>query len=153
MKNKKSVLKRLFVYAGNYKYLTILGMILSGISAVIALAPIVFIWRGIGDIFNNFGSILNDNSIRASIINNAWWTVISSLMAMVIYFIALMCTHISAFRIARNMRLTSLEHILKLPLGYFDETGSGKIRRTIDESAASTETYLAHQLPDLIGHL
>ena len=82
-----------------------------------------------------------------------WMAVASSLLSMLIYFGALMCTHLSAFRTARNMKTAALHHLAELPIGYLRGTGSGKLRRIIDDGAGQTETYLAHQLPDLAGAL
>lgn len=77
--------------------------------------------------------------------------VLFALISIVVYFGALMCSHLSAFRIAGNMRKSLLSHIAKLPLGFIGEMGSGKIRRIVSDSTAATETYLAHQLPDMAG--
>ncbi len=144
---QKPLLSRLFCFADSYKILTIIGMVLSGISAVTTLLPIIFIWKGVKEIFNTYPNI----TLTESITRNAWLAVGTAIGAMVIYMIALMCTHIAAYRIAKNMRKTALNHIMKLPLGFFSEAGSGKLRRIINDSAAATETYLAHQLPDLVG--
>ena len=59
-----------------------------------------------------------------------------------------MCSHMGAFRIATNLRLQTMEHIVRLPLGFAEQFGSGKLRKIVNESSAATETYLAHQLPD-----
>lgn len=64
------------------------------------------------------------------------------------YIAGLMCSHLGAFRIATNLRLQSMNHIVKLPLGFAEHFGSGKLRKIVNESSAATETYLAHQLPD-----
>ena len=72
-------------------------------------------------------------------------------MSIVIYFVGLMCTHLSAFRCASNIRKATSEHLLKLPLGYFDTHATGELRRIVDGCAASTETLLAHMLPDIAG--
>ncbi len=144
---KASLLQRLFVFAKNYKHLTTIGMALSGISAIVTIFPIIFIYLGVKEIIETYPNV----TLTQSIITNAWLAVASAIGAMVIYLVALMCTHIAAFRIAKNMRKTALNHIMTLPLGFFDNMGSGKLRRIINESAAATETYLAHQLPDLVG--
>ncbi len=144
---QKSLLKRLYSFAGGHKHLTNLGMILSGISAVMTLLPIIFIYRGVSEIISIYPNITLTDSIKA----NAWLAVGSAIGAMVVYLIALMLTHIAAYRIAKNMRKASLNHIMSLPLGFFSNTGSGKLRRIINDSAAATETYLAHQLPDMVG--
>ncbi len=144
---EKSLLQRLYAYGGSYKHLTTLGMILSGISAVMSLLPIIFIYKGVIEIISIYPNI----TLTSSIITNAWLTVAFSIGAMLVYLTALMCTHIAAYRIAKNMRKKSLNHIMTLPLGFFSNMGSGKLRRIINDSAGATETYLAHQLPDLIG--
>ena len=59
-----------------------------------------------------------------------------------------MCSHMAAFRVATNMRKDVLNHLVKLPLGYVEEVGSGRLRKIINDSTAASETYLAHQLPD-----
>ena len=144
---KKKDKLNLFSFAGNYKYFTILGCILSGISAIIALVPYVCIWKVVEDIFNNILDVSQASNIKYY----AWGAVIFSVVAILVYFGALMCTHIAAFHIAKNMRSRCLHHLVKLPFGYFSEQGSGKIRRVIEESAGQAESYLAHQLPDLVG--
>ncbi len=146
-KKQKPLLSRLYIFAGSYKYLTTLGMVLSGVSAVMALIPIVFIWEGVNEIILLYPNITLTDSLKS----NAWLAVFSAIGAMLVYLIALMCTHIAAYRIAKNMRKTALNHIMRLPLGFFSNMGSGKLRRIINDSAGATETYLAHQLPDLIG--
>ena len=73
-----------------------------------------------------------------------WWAVGFALASIVVYFVGLMCTHLSAFRCASNIRKTTSEHLLKLPLGYFDTHATGELRRIVDGCAASTETLLAH---------
>ncbi len=144
---KKSLLSKLNAFAGRYKHLTTLGMVLSGVSAVMTLLPIIFIWRGVSEIISIYPNI----TLTDTIITNAWLAVGTAVGAMIVYLIALMCTHIAAYRIAKNMRKTALNHIMSLPLGFFNSVGSGKLRRIINDSAGATETYLAHQLPDLVG--
>ncbi len=147
MEKKKSLLAKLNSFAGGYQHLISLGMILSGISAVMTLLPIIFIYRGVSEIIAIYPHI----TLTSTIISNAWLAALSAIGAMLIYLIALMCTHIAAYRIAKNIRKTALNHIMSLPLGFFSNMGSGKLRRIINDSAAATETYLAHQLPDLVG--
>lgn len=147
MEKKQSLLSGLFCFAGKHKYLTILGMILSGISAVLGLVPIVFIWLCVSEIFEVWPNI----ELAENVSYYAWLALGLYLLSMIIYFLALLFTHFAAFRIAKNIRYETLKHLVDLPLGYFSESGSGKLRRVIDESAGQTETFLAHQLPDLVG--
>ena len=144
---KQSSLARLFAYAGNYKYLTILSWILSVISAWIALVPFYYIWKIIREVLN----VSPDYSQAEHLSSYGWSAVFSALLSMVIYIGALICSHIAAFRVQANMRSEMMHHIVTLPLGFMDSEGSGKIRKTVNECSAATEAYLAHQLPDQAG--
>ena len=134
-------------YAGKHRYLTYLSLILSVISAVFALLPFVFIFFIVKEIIE----VSPNYSDAVSVVRNGWMAVLFALISIFIYVSALMCSHKSAFRIAGNLRKTLMSHISKLPLGFIGEMGSGKIRRIVNESSAATETYLAHQLPDMAG--
>lgn len=147
MKKEKSILSVLMEYAGGHKWLTYLGMFLSGLSAIMVMGPVICIWLAVKEIFAS----LPDVSQAKNLAMYGWLALAFAVGAMLIYFAGLMCTHISAFRTAKNLRMTALRHIVKLPLGYFDTIGSGKLRRIIDESSGQTENFLAHQLPDLVG--
>ncbi len=144
---KKSYLSRLFEYAGNYKYLTILSWILSAVSAWIALVPFYFIWRIIKEIL----AVAPDYSQAQNLSSYGWSAVGFALLSMIIYIGSLMCSHIAAFHVQAEMRSQMMHHIVTLPMGFMDKEGSGKIRKIVNESSAATETYLAHQLPDQTG--
>lgn len=137
----------LMTFAGGFKYLTILGCIFSGISAIIALFPYLYMWQAVKEIVSSMPGLQDGRKL----VLYGWMAVAASLFSMLIYFLALMCTHLSAFRTARNMKTVALWHLIRLPVGTIKRLGSGKIRRIIDDGAEQTETYLAHQLPDLTG--
>ncbi len=144
---KRSNLSRLMEYAGSHRYLTYSSWILSALSALIALVPFWYLWKIIKevlDVMPNFGQAEN-------LKQNGWMAVLFAVLSMLIYIAGLMCSHLSAFRVATNFRLKTLRHIAKLPLGFAEHFGSGKLRKIINESSAATETYLAHQLPDKAG--
>ena len=142
---KNSNLKELMGYAGGHRVLTYLSLLLSAVSAVIALLPFVFLFRIIQEVI----AVAPDYAQATHMIHNGWMAVLTALLSMVVYFAALMCSHLSAFRIAGNIRKALMAHIARLPLGFIGEMGSGKIRRIVNDSSAATETYLAHQLPDM----
>lgn len=145
MKQKKtSLFKRLMTYAGNYKYLTYASMVLAAVSAVIALIPFYEVWRIIKEILE----VRPDFSQSVHIKTYGWYAVGSALVSMLFYIAALMCSHLAAFRVQANMRTATMNHIMKLPLGFIESEGTGKIRKIVSESSAATETYLAHNLPD-----
>ena len=145
--NKPSAFSRLMEYAGSYKILTYMSWILSFLSALTALLPLVYIFFIIREVLE----VAPDFSKATSIVQNGIMAVVFSAAALVIYFGALMCSHVSAFRIGSNIKRKLLKHISKLPLGFSDEMGSGKLRKIINDSSAAAETYLAHNLPDMAG--
>lgn len=144
---KKSSLSRLFEYAGNYKYLTILSWVLSAVSAWIALVPFYYIWRIIKEVL----AVVPDYSQAQNLKGYGWAAVGFALLSMIIYVGSLMCSHVAAFHVQAEMRSQMMHHIMTLPMGFMDSEGSGKIRKIINESSEATETYLAHQLPDQTG--
>lgn len=141
---KQSNLSRLLSYAGGHKYFTYASWVLSGISALTALVPFWYIWKIINEVLEvspNFGS-------AANLTHYGIMAMTYAIISYLIYIGALLCSHLAAFRIAANMRIDITEHISKLPIGFTDSFGSGKLRKIINDSTAATETYLAHQLPD-----
>lgn len=134
-------------YAGKRKYLTYSSLILSVVSAVIGLMPFVFIFFIIKEVIETAPNL----SEAVNVAHNGIMAVLFAVLSLLVNVGALMCSHLSAFRIAGNIRKTLMSHIAKLPLGFIGEMGSGKIRRIVNESSSATETYLAHQLPDMAG--
>lgn len=142
---KQSTLSQLMGYAGNHRYLTYLSLLLSTVSAVLALFPFVFLFFIIREVIE----VSPDYTQAVNVVRNGWMAVLFALVSILIYITGLMCSHLSAFRIAGNIRKDLMAHIAELPLGFIGEMGSGKIRRIVNDSSAATETYLAHQLPDM----
>ena len=144
---RQSNLQRLLGYAGAHKYLTYASWILSAVSALIALVPYWYIWRIIREVL----AVAPDFGQAQGLVHNGWMAVLFAVAAVLVYIAGLMCSHMGPFRIATNLRLAMLEHIVRLPLGAAEAFGSGKLRKIVNESSAATETYLAHQLPDRAG--
>lgn len=145
MKEKKrNSFSVLMHYAGSNKYFSYAAVVLAVISAWIALIPFYDIWRIIREVLEvrpNFSEAVN-------ISRYGWQAVGFALFGMVFYIAALMCSHKAAFRVQANMRIDMMKHIMKLPLGYVEAEGTGKIRKIVTDSSSATETFLAHNLPD-----
>ena len=141
---KQSDLSRLMGYAGNYRYFTYASWVLSAVSALVALVPFVYIWKILRDVLN----AAPDYAQAVNIPHYGWMAVLFAVLSYLIYIAALMCSHLSAFRVAANLRLEVSEHLATLPLGFTETFGSGKLRKIIHESTGAAETFLAHQLPD-----
>jgi len=144
---KQSNFSRLMDYAGGHRYFTYSSWILSAVSAIIALVPFWYIWKIIKEVLD----VAPDFSKAENLTHNGWMAVLFSVLSVIIYISGLMCSHVAAFRVATNIRIKAMEHIVRLPLGFAESFGSGKLRKIVDESSAATETYLAHQLPDKAG--
>lgn len=144
---KQSSLSRILSYAGGHKNLTLLGCILSALSAILGLIPYVCVWLAARNVLETWPNL----SAVSNLTSWGWTAVWTAIGSIALYFAALMSTHIAAFRTARNIRRAAMAHVLKLPLGFFTGNQSGRLRKLIDDNAGLTEDLLAHKLPDLAG--
>ncbi|MBS5644926.1 MAG: ABC transporter ATP-binding protein [Clostridiales bacterium] len=144
---KQSNLSRLLSYAGGHKYLTYASWVLSALSALLALIPYYYIWLVMREVLE----AAPDFAAAQNLTHNGWMAVLFAVVAVLVYIAGLMCSHLGAFRVATNMRIQTMRHIVRLPLGFAESFGSGRLRKIVNESSAATETYLAHQLPDKAG--
>ena len=149
MKKQKqpSPLSRLIVYAGKYKGLLFSGLFLSAVAMILGMAPYVCIWLVIKDLI-----AAAPNWTQATEIGKYGWMAFAfAVGGILVYFAALMCTHLAAFRTASNIRKQGVAHLMKTPLGFFDNNASGLLRNRLDGAASETETLLAHNLADIVG--
>lgn len=144
-----SAIGQLLDFAGRRKAFALAGCVLSAVHAVCAMVPLVLVWFVARDLL----AVAPNWSEAAGVAVYGWWAFGFAVLALAVYFAALMCTHIAAFRTAANMRRRCIEHLARVPLGYFDGNASGEVRRVIDGCAAQTEDVLAHKLPDFVGSL
>ena len=141
---KQSDLSRLMEYAGKHKCFTYASWVFAALSAFVALLPFIYIWKIVKEVLD----VAPNFSEATGLVKNGVMAMVFAIAAFLVYIGALMCSHLAAFRVATNMRIAVTEHIAKLPLGFADSFGSGKLRKIINDSTGATETYLAHQLPD-----
>ena len=146
-KKKENDLMVLLRYAGTYKGLTFLGLGLSAVAMVLGMVPYICIWLVARDLI----AVAPDWKAASGIAGYGWMAFGFALAGIVIYFGALMCTHLAAFRTAANIRKQGMAHLMKTPLGFFDSNASGLLRNRLDGAAAETETLLAHNLADIVG--
>ena len=144
---KQSNLFRLMGYAGGFRYLSYASWILSAASALLALVPFWYLWKIMKEVLE----VAPDFAQAQTVMHNGWMAVGFAVLSVLVYIAALMCSHIAAFRIASNLRMALMTQIVRLPIGVTERFGSGKLRKIVNETSASTETYLAHQLPDKAG--
>ncbi len=144
---QKSPLSRLLDYAGKYKALTIVGLILSAVAQVCGMVPFICIWLMARDLIK----VAPDFAQAQNVISYGWIAFAAATGGILIYFGALMCTHLAAFKTASNIRKAGMAHLMKTSFGFFDSNGSGLLRNKLDNGASETETLLAHNLADISG--
>ena len=148
MKEKKpNDLKVLLSYAGSYKGLTFLGLGLSAVAMILGMLPYICIWLVARDLI----AAAPNWTQATGIARYGWMAFAFALAGILVYFAALMCTHLAAFRTASNIRRQGMQHLMKAPLGFFDSNASGLLRNRLDGAASETETLLAHNLADIVG--
>ena len=145
-KKKAFVLKRFTPYMGKKKVLLPLSLVLSGLSAVLNIVPFVLVWFITRDILSAPQTIDVSN-----VGTYAWLAFASAIAGVVVYFCALMSSHLAAFRVEVGLQKVGMQKIMSMPLGFFDQHSSGKMRKIVNDGAGTTHTFLAHQLPDMAG--
>ena len=143
-----NIVRKFKPYMGSRALLLPGALILSAVSSIVTMLPVVFIWLIIRELFKT------ENTTAYELINTyAWWAVVSAIVGIILYFLALTSSHLAAFRVETEMRRLAMKRIVKMPLGFFDNNTTGKIRKIIDDNAGITHSFLAHQMPDLAGSL
>ncbi|HES9781255.1 TPA: ABC transporter ATP-binding protein, partial [Streptococcus pneumoniae] len=144
MKNKKkSILKRLKAYGGKKSFLLYIAMVMSAVSGVMVLMPMVYIHRIVNNLILN--GMVNFDYVK----ENSIYAAVFAGLGLFIYLIGLILSHIFAFEVEDNIIKTSVTKLINKPLGYFDDKESGRIRNVIVSGASETHSFLAHQLPDM----
>lgn len=148
MKQKSGGIKRLMEFTGKHRGLLTVSRILSGVSSVFILGPFLCVYFAARELVAVFtGTPLDTHGL-------VHWGILAlalELIGLLLYFGALLCSHVVAFHTEKNLKMAALRHLAKMPMGYFDLNPSGKLRKIIDENSFQTETFIAHQLPDLVG--
>ena len=140
---KPLVLKRLLHYAGGKRYMLPLAMVFSALSGILVLMPMVYIHKIVS------GIILSGSVDGVAIRYYAILAASFAAAGMLLYFCALMVSHLFAFEVEANIIKLSVKKMMAKPLGFFANRENGNLRKTIVDGAGETHTMLAHQLPDL----
>lgn len=148
MRENQNGINRLLSFTGKHRSLLQISRILSGISAVFIICPFLCVYFAARELVGVYaGNTLDTGSlIRWGVL-----ALVLELIGLALYFSALLCSHVVAFYTEKNLKMAALRHLAKMPMGYFDANPSGQLRKIIDENSFQTETFIAHQLPDLVG--
>ena len=144
---QKSPLSRLLDFAGAYRSLTFVGLFLSAVAQICGMVPYLCVYLVLKDLIFAAPRF----SDAANIARYGWIAFAFATGGILVYFVALMCTHLAAFKTASNIRKRGMAHLMKTSLGFFDSNGSGLLRNRLDNAASETETLLAHNLADIVG--
>ena len=147
-KPQKTGIPRLLEFTGRHRPLLGAAQLLSGISALFLLGPFVCVYFAARALLTG---LTGGGFVISSLVQWGVWALALELAGLIINFAALMCSHTAAFHTEKNLKMAALCHLSRMPMGYFEENPSGKLRKIIDENSAQMETYLAHQLPDLVS--
>ena len=146
---QRNPIARLLDFAGGHRKLIVFGCVLSGVNAVLSIAMLVCVWFVLRDLV----AVAPNWAQAAHAAAYGLAAFAFALAGLIVYFAALMCTHLAAFRTATNMRKAALEHLARVPLGYFGMRSTGELRRVIEGATGLTEGVLAHRFPDFVGAL
>ena len=146
---QRNPIARLLDFAGGHRKLTVLGCVLSGVNAVLSIAMLVCVWFVLRDLV----AVAPNWALATHAAAYGLAALAFALAGLIVYFAALMCTHLAAFRTATNMRKAALAHLSRVPLGYFGMHSTGELRRVIEGATGLTEGVLAHRFPDFVGAL
>lgn len=148
VKEKKEGIARLFEFMGKDKKFIHISRVLSGVSALFIMGPFLCVYFAVRKLIQAIGGKATD---MKELVFFGILALALELIGLLVYFVALLCSHRVAFRTEKNLKMAALKHLAKMPMGYFDTNPSGKLRKIIDENSFQTETFIAHQLPDLAG--
>lgn len=148
MKQQSGGIKRLLEFTGKSHGLLVLSRILSGISALFILGPFLCVYFAARDLVVVFagGTLDAESLVRWGVL-----ALVLELIGLALYFGGLLGSHVVAFHTEKNLKMAAMTHLAKMPMGYFDANPSGKLRKIIDDNSFQTQTFIAHQLPDLVG--
>ena len=135
-----NIYRKLFAYVKDKKYLGVLAIAFSAISALLTVYGYYLIYKFLDRL------ILNSNISGAESL--ALKSVITLTTGAIFYFVSAMFSHILGFRLETNLRKRGIDGLEKASFRFFDLNPSGKIRKTIDDNAAQTHQVVAHMIPD-----
>ena len=143
-----NVLQQFGSYMGSRKPFLPISLVLSGLTGLVSLLPFIFVWLIIRQLL-----VLPEEVAAESVLSLAWWAFGTAALAVLLYFLSLIFSHVTAFRVECSMRRSAVARLMRMPLGYFDTHTTGRIRKIIDEDSSQTHTFIAHLLPDLVGSI
>ncbi|MDR1328198.1 MAG: ABC transporter ATP-binding protein, partial [Oscillospiraceae bacterium] len=129
------------------KALVVGSLILSVVAAVLSFVPYVSVYFIIIKAIEALPNVADADA--EYIIRWGWIAFAGAVGKILVYFAALMCSHLAAFGTLYKLKVDFASHLARVPLGFHVLIGSGKLRKITDENIEKIEGFIAHQLPDL----
>ncbi|MHA6482389.1 ABC transporter ATP-binding protein [Paenibacillus sp. strain BS8-2] len=145
---RQTGIARLMQIAGEKRGLLVAAGLSGAISAVAMLVPYTAVYMILRELLVHAADLTQVDKglmIRWGII-----ALIAMLAALLLLYISGLTAHIAAFRILYGLRVKLSERIGKLPLGWLNRTSTGAVKKTLEQNVEKIESFIAHQLPDLI---
>jgi ATP-binding cassette subfamily B protein len=147
--DRKKGMGRLMELATRRKGLVVSSCVLAAVSNIISFTPFVTAYFIIREIVAH---IANPSAFDpALLIRLGFLAFGGAAAAVIIYFAALMCSHVAAFTTIYKLKLEFTNHIASLPMGFHTQNSTGKLRKIVDVNIEKLESFIAHQLPDIAG--
>ncbi len=147
----KSGTQRMWELAFTRKALAVSACVLSVISVAVSFVPFIAIYYIIRELALNMGDLGRLDG--GYMVRLGWLAGGSAIGAILLNFLALMCSHMAAFKTLYALKLKFTNHLASLPMGFHTENATGKIRKIVDENIEKLEGFIAHQLPDIVGSM
>ena len=146
---KKNAVLRVFQTAQCSSARYIIGVVCSSVSILLSGVPFYTIYQ-IVRIF--LEASLNDTAVDVSA---AWlWagiTLASIVIGIVLSIIGSFVCHSCAFGALYDLRMSILNHMGRLNLGFFTGGQSGAVQKTMNDNIEKMENMIAHDVSNLIG--
>ena len=141
---KTPLLKRFKPFMEEKQSFLSMSLVLSSLHALLGMLPFLMVWLLVRQLLQTPGQVQLEGLTKY-----AWLAFAAQVLAILCYFAALLFSHLAGFRVEVALQKKGMERIINKPLGFFDMNLSGRMRKIINDSAGSTHSFLAHQLPDM----
>jgi ABC-type multidrug transport system fused ATPase/permease subunit len=140
---------RLLQFALMRKGYALASVILAALAAVCGFIPAVAIYLLVAQLAALYPHF--STADPAALMAYGWLALAGLAGNIILYFAALCFSHIAAFGTIYQLKIDFASHLGKVPLGFFIQMGSGRLRKVMDDNIEKIEGFIAHQLPDIVA--
>ena len=148
-KEKNVDFKVLLSFTKGKRHYVIMSVILAIIAAIASFVPYFAIYKIIEELLSAYPNLTDIN--EKELIGYGWIAFGGVFANVLLYFLALVCSHLAAFGTLYRLKVEFATHLARVPLGFHVIMGSGKLRKIMDDNIEKIEGFIAHQLPDVVA--